>query len=109
MMHRDARARRRRAGVFADMTELLLGIPAEELCRIGDLPARVRKRLAVLEGDQLGEAFRVRDDNLIGLAQNLGALARLASAPPFERLLRGIDSGLGILDAGARHRDRKST
>src|SRR5262249_19152107 len=82
----------------------LLGIPAEELCRIGDLPARVRKRLAVLEGDQLGEAFPVRHDNLIGLAQNLGALARLASAPPFERLLRGVDSGFGILDAGARHR-----
>jgi hypothetical protein len=94
------------AGKFHGVTiaHSLFGVPAEELGRIGDLAARVRQRFAVFERDQLGEAFGLRHDHLIGLAQDLGALARLAPGPAFERGLRGVDRGLGVLDARARHR-----
>ena len=85
----------------------LLRVPAEELGRIGHLAARIRQRLAVLDGDQLGEPLGVAHDQLVGLAQNLGALARLLRGPARERVACGIDRGLGVLDAW-RSRPRRS-
>src|SRR5215813_531468 len=78
-----------------------LGVPAEELGRIGDLAARIRERLAVFNRDQLGEPLGVAHDQLERLAQNLAALARLLGGPGRERGARGIDRGLRVLDRRA--------
>ena len=89
VVHDDARARGRRARKPADVAHRLLGVPAEELGGVGNLTARVRKRLAVLDGDQLGEPLGVAHDQLEGLAQDFGALARLPARPsPGRRRLR---------------------
>src|SRR5258707_386480 len=83
-MSNAARARGRRYRNLADVAHGFLGVPAEELGGIGDLAARVRQRLAVLQRDEFGEAFGVAHDDFVGLAQNLGALARLALGPALE-------------------------
>ncbi len=89
---------------LADIAHRFLGVPAEELGRIENLAARVRQRLAVLDGDQLGKALGVAHDQLERLAQDLAALARLLRRPAVEGGARRIDRGLGVFDGGARHR-----
>jgi hypothetical protein len=71
---------------------------------IGDFAARIRKRLAVLDGDQLGEPLGVARDQIVRLAQDLGAIARLLRGPALEGCARGIDRRLGVVDRGARDR-----
>ena len=88
----------------AEIAHALLGVPAEELGGVGHLAARVRQRLAVLDGDELGEPLGVAHDQLVGLAQNFAALARLLRGPGPERALRGVERGLGVVDAGAGDR-----
>jgi len=104
VLHQHAGARARCARDLPDVAHRLLGIPAEELGRIGDLGAGIRKRLAVFERHQSREALGLLQDQLEGLAQDLAALARLARGPAGERGACGIDGGLGVLRAGARHR-----
>ena len=88
----------------AHVAHRLFGVPAKELGRVGDLAARVRQRLAVLDGDQLGEPLGVAHDQVKRLAQNLAALARLLRGPALERRARRIDRGLGVFHRGARDR-----
>src|SRR5262249_18780609 len=76
----------------------------EELGGVQDLALGVAQRLAVLDGDELCDAFGVANDQLIGLAQDFCALARLARRPAFEGVGRRVDGGLGVLDARARNR-----
>ncbi len=59
----------------------LLGEPAEELGRVGDLRARLRQRLAHLERHQQRQLVGLRDDRLVGPAQDLAALARRVGRP----------------------------
>src|SRR6266496_1227644 len=47
---------------YAEEAVRNLGIPAEELGRVGHLAARIRQRLAVLDGDQLREPLGVAHD-----------------------------------------------
>ena len=96
----EAGARRQRA----EIAHRLLGVPAEEFGRIGDLAARIRQRLAVLDRDQLGEPFGVAHDQFERLAQDLAAFARLARGPAGEGGFRGIERGLGVFDGGAGDR-----
>src|SRR5262249_23448006 len=65
------------ARALADGAHRLLRVPAEELGGISNFAARIRERLAVLDGDQLGEPLGVAHDQLEGLAQDFRALARL--------------------------------
>ncbi len=88
----------------ADIAHRLFGVPAEEFRGIGDFAARVRQRLAVLDGDQLRQPLGVAHDQFVGLAQDLAALARLFRRPAGERGLRRVERGLGVLDRGARDR-----
>ena len=104
VLHHDAGARGRRAREAAEIAHRLLRVPAEELGGIGHFAARIRERLAVLDGDQLGEPLGVAHDQLEGLAQDFGALARLPAGPAREGIARGIDRGLGVLHGRARHR-----
>ena len=103
-MHKNAGARGRRAREAAEIAHGFLGVPAEEFGGVGDLAARVGKRLAVLDRHQRGEPFGVAHDQLVSLAQNLGAIARLARGPALERIACRIDRGLRVLDRGARNR-----
>ena len=82
----------------AEIAHAFLRVPAEELGGVGHLAARVRQRLAVLDGDQLREPLGVAHDQLVGLAQDLAALARLLRGPGAERGLRGVERGLGVVD-----------
>ncbi len=66
---------------LAEIAHAFFGVPAEELGGVGDLAARVRQRLAVLERDQLREPLGVAHDQFEGLAQDLAALARLLRRP----------------------------
>ena len=59
----------------------LLGVPAEELGRVGDLALGVGERLAVLAHDQRGQLVGVVDQDLPAVAQHLAALARRRRAP----------------------------
>jgi hypothetical protein len=93
-----------RARHLADIAHGFLGVPAEEFGGIGYLAARIGQRLAVLQRDQFGEALGVAHDQLVSLAQNLGALARLASGPALESGVGGIDRGLGVVHRGAGDR-----
>ena len=68
------RARRGGADLAAD-AHRLLGVPAEELGRVGDLALGVGHRLAVLAHDQFGELVGVLDEHLPAVAQDLAALA----------------------------------
>ena len=91
--------------MLADIAHRLLGVPAEELGRIGDLAARVRQRLAVLDGDQLGEPLGVAHDQLdTPCAGSRRARAACAPAQSANGVAGGIDRGLGVLDGGARDR-----
>ena len=54
----------------------LLGEPAEELRGVGDLALRLGERLAHLEGHQQRQVVDPLDDQLVGAAQDLAALAR---------------------------------
>ena len=103
MLDENARTRRRRGRHLADVAHAFLRIPTEELGRVGDLAAAVGQRLAVLQRDELREPLGVGHDQLVGLAQDLGALTRLLSRPAGERRLRRIDGRLRVLDRGARH------
>jgi hypothetical protein len=103
-MHEDARAGRGRNAHVARVTHAFFGEPAEEFGRISDFAARVRKRLAVLDGDELREALLIAHDQLVGLAQNLAALARLLRGPCGECVACGVDGGLRVIDARARDR-----
>jgi hypothetical protein len=47
---------------MTDIAHGLFGVPAEELGGVGDLAARIGQRLAVLQRDQLGEAFGIAHD-----------------------------------------------
>ena len=107
VLHHHARAGGGRVVELADVAHRFLGVPAEEFGRVEHLALGIRERLAVLDGDQLGEALGVAHDQLERLAQDLGALARLARRPALERALRGVDRGLGVVDARAR-RPRRS-
>jgi hypothetical protein len=104
VLHQNAGARRRCARDVAEVPHRLLGVPAEELGRISDLATGIAERLAVFQRDQLGEALGLPHDHFEGLAQDFATLARLAAGPAGESCLRGIHRGLGIVDAGARHR-----
>ena len=103
VMREDAGAGGGRARDFADIAHGLFGIPAEEFGGISDLAARIRQRLAVLQRDQFGEALGVAHDQLVALAQDLAALARLAVGPAFEGGVGRIDRGLGVVHRGAGH------
>ena len=59
----------------------LLGEPAEELGRIGDLRARLGHRLAHLERHQQRQLVGLLDDRLIGPAQYLATLAGRVRGP----------------------------
>src|SRR5262249_19878172 len=72
-------------------------VPAEELGGRGDLAARIGQRLAVLDGDELGEPLGVAHDQLEGFAQDFRALARLPAGPALEGGARGVDRGLGVV------------
>jgi len=100
-MGEDASAGGRRARHLAYVAHGFLGVPAEELGGIGHLAARIGQRLAVFQRDQFGEALCVAHDQLVGLAQNLGALARLASGPALEGSVGSVNCGFGVLDRGA--------
>ncbi len=91
MSDQDARAGRRPAIKVADRPHRLFAAPAEELRGIGDLAARIRQRLAVLQRDQAGELLLLRHDQLERLAQHLAALARLRRGPGGKRLLGGVE------------------
>ena len=52
------------------------------------------KRLAVLKRDQLGEPLGVAHRQVVGLAQDLTALARLLFGPALECGVGGVDRGL---------------
>ena len=88
----------------AEIAHALLRVPAEELGGVGHLAARIRQRLAVLDGDQLRQPLGVAHDQLERLAQDLAALARLLRGPGGERGLRGVERRLGVVDAGAGDR-----
>ena len=104
VVHENSRSRGRRARHFADIAHGLFRIPAEELRGIGHLAARIRQRLSVLKRDQLREAFGVAHDQLVGLAQDFRALARLASRPSLECALGSVERCLCIIDRGAGDR-----
>ena len=104
VLHEDARARRRAQRVGADVAYRLFGVPAEELGRIGDLAAQIRQRLAVLDGDQLRQTLGVAHDQLVGLAQDLGALARLLLGPGGKRRAGCIECRDRVIDRGAGDR-----
>ena len=104
VMNEDAGAGSRGARNLADVAHRFFRVPAEELGGIGDLAAGIGQCLAVLDGDQLGEPLGVAHDQLIGLAQDLGALARLSPGPARKGIARRIDRGLGVLHRGARNR-----
>ena len=59
----------------------LLGVPAEELGRVGDLALGVGERLAVLAHDQRGQLVGVVDQDLPAVAQHLAALTRRGARP----------------------------
>ena len=104
VLHEDAGAGGRRAGVLADIAHRFLGVPAEEFRGISDLAAGVGERLAVLDGDQLRQPLGVAHDQVVGFAQNFGALARLLGGPAGKRGARRIDRSLGVFDRCARDR-----
>ena len=104
VLHHDARARGRRIVELPEIAHALFRVPAEELGGIGDLAARIRQRLAVLDGDQLRQPLGVAHDQLERLAQDLAALARLLRGPGRLRGGGGVDRRLGIIDRGARDR-----
>ena len=97
----------------------LLGEPAEELGRVGDLRARLRQRLAHLKRHHQSQLLRARDDRLVGAPQDLPTLARGGRAPPrlrlrrrgerLERVLGARVGHLGELLAGRRvlHAERR--
>ena len=59
----------------------LLGEPAEELRRVGDLGLGLRDRLAHLERHDQRELVGALGDRLVGAAQDLAALARRVRGP----------------------------
>ena len=73
----------------------LLGEPAEELGRVGDLSARLGDGLAHLQRHQQREIVGLLDDRLIRPAQDLAALARRMTPPtaPARRLPRRARRG----------------
>jgi hypothetical protein len=93
VMHECARPRPAPCTVGRDCARLL-GVPAEELGGIGHLAARIRQRLAVLDGDQLRQPLGVAHDQLEGLAQDLAALARLLRGPGRESALAASSAAL---------------
>ena len=107
-MHHDACARGGSETHIAVRPDRLLGIPAEELGRVGRLAHRVRPRLAVLERDQAGELVPAGGEELEALAQHLGPLTGRAGAPVFERGVGGVERGNRVLDGagsdGRKHR-----
>ena len=66
----------------------LLGVPAEELGRVGRLAARVAQRLAVLRRHQPGELLAALRHQLERLAQHLGPLPRRGRGPAGQRVVR---------------------
>jgi hypothetical protein len=71
----------RRGRVAALDPHRLLGEPAEELRRVGDLGLRLRERLAHLERHHERELVGLGGDRLVGAAQDLAALARRVRGP----------------------------
>ena len=104
VMHEHARAGGWRHAVLAEIAHALLRVPAEELGGVGHLAARIRQRLAVLDGDQLRQPFGIAHDEFVGLAQDFAALARLLRRPGAECGLGGVERRLGVVDGGARNR-----
>jgi hypothetical protein len=96
----DAGARGRRVGDQPVRAHRLFGEPAEEFRRIGGLRPWRRTRLAVFQRDQPGELVEPRGHQFPGLAQHLGAFARLASGPVGESGLRRIQRSIRIGDLG---------
>ena len=76
----------------------LLGVPAEELRRVGDLAARVGERLAVLPDDQPREVVGTLGHELEGAPQHLGTLPGRRRRPGGERGRRGAHRRKPILD-----------
>ena len=62
----------------------------------------IRSYYAVFQRDQLGEALGIAHDQLVALAQDLGALARLAPGPAGECGVGRIERRPGVLDRGTR-------
>ena len=59
MVHQHARPRRKCDRILPDVAHRFLGEPAEELRGVSDFAAQIRQRLAVLDGDELGQPLGV--------------------------------------------------
>ncbi|MEA2227197.1 MAG: succinate-semialdehyde dehydrogenase / glutarate-semialdehyde dehydrogenase [Solirubrobacteraceae bacterium] len=85
----------REAAVDADG---LLRVPAEEVRGVGDLRLGLGDRLAHLHRHEHREVVGALGDEVVGPAQDVAALARRVVAERLERLVRGAEGGLGVLD-----------
>src|SRR6266540_3962630 len=81
----------------------LLGEPAEELGRVGDLRLRLGQRLAHLQGHQQGEVVALGGDALEGAPQDLAALPRRVGGPGLLGVHGRGERGLAVGGAGAGH------
>ena len=75
----------------------LLGEPAEELGRVGDLRARLGDGLAHLQRHQQRQLVGLLDDRLVRAAQDLPALARRMRSPLRLRVGCGGERGHRVL------------
>ena len=75
----------------------LLGEPAEELRRVGDLGLGLRERLAHLERHHHRELVRALGDQLERAAQDLAALARRVRGPLALHGAAGVERGLRVV------------
>ena len=83
----------------------LLGEPAEELRRVGDLAPRLGQRLAHLQRHQQGEVVDPRRDQLVGAAQDLPAFARGHRREARLGGHGGVERGPPVVRRRVRHLD----
>ena len=82
----------------------LLGEPAEELRRVGDLGLGLRERLAHLERHDQRELVGALGERLVGAAQDLAALARRVRGPLGLHGAGGVERAGGVLGRGVGDR-----
>ena len=94
--HLHLGVRQMRGDAFDVRALRLFAIELDEGRGVGDLAARLRKRLALLRGHQLRQVFLVLHHQVEPLAHDCGALLRALAAPAVHRARGRINSPTGF-------------
>ena len=97
LQHHDSLAGQRVVDHVAVDALAFLREPLDKRRRVGDLPARLGQRLALLARHQHREVFLIGHHQLEPPAHQVGAFLRRARTPSRPRRIRGLDGGAGFL------------